>query len=129
LTFITDYVVYSWKSPSGPYGIQDPGVVFKDNLGYWVWIDQNYLVHTTGVAPANRNIQLSVGWNLVGFPVVDNNTTPDYVFTGLTYPDDYSIYYWTAPSGPYVLQDSNMVLDNNLGYWVWIDQDKIVTVP
>jgi subtilisin family serine protease len=129
LTYITDYVTYFWKASGGPYSLQDPDSAFKDNMGYWVWIGQDYSTQTTGVAPTGRNIQLFVGWNLVGFPVVDGGTTPNHVFTGLTYSDNYLIYHWSAPIGPYQLQGVNEAFSDNLGYWVWIDQNKMVTVP
>ena len=53
----------------------------------------------------------------------------NHVFTGLIYYMNYYIYYWNVPDGPYGLQDSNVAVDNNFGYWVWIDRDNTVTVP
>jgi hypothetical protein len=129
LDYYTDYYIYRWGAPGGPYDIQDPDRVLMDNVGYWVWIDQNYLAYTTGVPATSRDINLVTGWNLVGFPVVNDNTTPNQVFTGLIYYVNYYIYYWNAPDGPYGLQDPSLVFDNNLGYWVWSDQDRIITVP
>ena len=75
------------------------------------------------------NLHLVTGWNLVSFPVVNENTTPNNVFTGLTYLENYVIYGWTAPNGPYALQGEYQVFKDNLGYWVWINTSKTVTVP
>jgi parallel beta-helix repeat protein len=129
LTFPTDYIIYYWNAPGGPYGVQGSNQVFKDNLGYWVWIDQDKTVWTSGIPPSSENIHLVAGWNLVHFPVVDNITTPSKVFAGLTYPTDYIIYYWNAPGGPYGVQGSNQVFKDNLGYWVWVKSDNMVMLP
>ena len=51
------------------------------------------------------------------------------VFTDLIYYMNYYIYYWNVSDGPCGLQDSNVAVDNNSGYWVWIDRDNTVTVP
>lgn len=72
---------------------------------------------------------LVTGWNLVGFPVVNSGTTPENIFTGLSYYTEYYITSWRAPGGPYDLQDPDQVFDNVLGYWIWINQDRMVTVP
>jgi len=129
LTYYTDYFIYYWIAPGGPYGLQGPDQVLEDNLGYWIWINQNRTVWASGTPPSSRGIYLENGWNLVSFPVVNENTTPNNVFTGLTYYADYYIYYWNAPGGPYGLQGPDQVLEDDLGYWVWIDRDNVVTVP
>jgi hypothetical protein len=83
---------------------------------------------TNGTPLTTENIHLVAGWNLVGFPVVDNITTPNNIFA-LIYYRNYVMYYWTAPGGPYNVQDPDAVLKDNTGYWVWIDRDWTVTVP
>jgi hypothetical protein len=129
LTYPDDYIIYYWNAPGGPYGIQGTGVALKDNLGYWVWVKSDNTVSTSGVPPASGNVYLVAGWNLVHFPVVDGTTTPSKIFAGLTYPDDYIIYYWNAPGGPYGIQGTGVALKDNLGYWVWVNTSRTVTVP
>jgi hypothetical protein len=36
LVYNTDYIMYSWTAPGGPYALVDPTKVLKDNTGYWV---------------------------------------------------------------------------------------------
>jgi hypothetical protein len=129
LSYYTDYYIYYWQAPGGPYHLQGPDEVFKDNFGYWLWVKEDQAYKTTGVEPATRDISMIIGWNLVGFPITNENTTPNNIFTGLTYYTDYYIYHWTAPGGPYGLQGPDEKFENYLGYWVYINQDKIVTVP
>jgi oxalate decarboxylase/phosphoglucose isomerase-like protein (cupin superfamily) len=129
LTYYTDYYIYYWSAPSGPYVLQGPDEVLNDNIGYWVWIKENKAVTTSGIPLISRDIRLVAGWNMVGFPVVNAGTTPDNVFIGLTYYTNYYLYNWNAPTGPYVLQGPDQALENDLGYWTWIDRDNTVTVP
>jgi hypothetical protein len=129
LHYPTDYTIYYWDAPSGPYELLGPDQVFKDNVGYWLFVQNDRAVRTTGIEPASREIHLIAGWNSVGFPITNENTTPSKILTGLTYPTDYIIYWWNVPTGPYVLQGVNQVFENTRGYWIWIDQDKTVIVP
>lgn len=129
LSYYMDYYIYYWIAPGGPYVIQDPNEVLKDNFGYWVWVKYDKPYETSGIRPASRDIHLLSGWNLVSFPAVDENTTPNNIFTGLNYYTDYYLYYWIAPGGPYEMQGPDQVFENHLGYWVWIDRNNVVTVP
>jgi uncharacterized membrane protein len=129
LSYPTDYIIYWWNAPIGPYVIQGVDQVLQDNIGYWVYINQNKTIKTSGIPPDNRDIYLLTGWNIVHFPVVDNNTTPKNILAGLTYPTDYIIYWWDAPIGPYVIQGVNQVFQDNLGYWIYLDQNRMITVP
>ena len=78
---------------------------------------------------AGAEIYLENGWNLVCFPVVNENTKPENVFAGLVYGVDYVLKYWVAPGGPYRTQFPDQVLENDRGYWVSIKRDYTVTVP
>lgn len=130
LTYLTDYIIYSWTAPAGPYLLVGATDNLKDNLGYWVdLIATSRTITWNGTQPVSENIHLIAGWNLVSFPVVNENTTPNKIITGLTYLTDFIIYSWSAPSGPYMLQEVSTAFKDNTGYWVWIDQDWAVTVP
>jgi len=129
LTYLTDYRIIYWQAPGGPYKTQPEGSVLLDNTGYWVWINQDKTVTTSGTRPASENVYLENGWNLVCFPVTDNTTTPNNLFPDLTYLENYRIIYWQAPGGPYKTQPEGSVLLDNTGYWVWIDRYYAITVP
>jgi hypothetical protein len=130
LVYNDNYIMYYWNAPAGPYSGVDPTQPLKDNQGYWVnMFNTNKTVSTSGTRPTSENIHLKKGWNMVSFPIVDNTTTPNKIFAPLNYSENYIIYYWNAPAGPYALQGSDQLLKDNLGYWVWIDQDWTVSVP
>jgi uncharacterized membrane protein len=131
LVYNTDYLMYYWTAPFGPYSGVFPTQPLKDNLGYWVYmITTSKIVATTGNRPVTENIHLVMGWNLVEFPVVDGTTTPNKIFAPLVYNTDYLMYYWTAPFGPYSGVFPTQPLKDNLGYWVYMKtSNKTVTVP
>jgi uncharacterized membrane protein len=125
----TDYLIYSWNAPGGPFVLQSPGLAERENIGYWVYVKQNMTVYTTYTGSIPRNIYLENGWNLVGFPITDENTTPNNIFWPLVYYTNYIIYGWTTGSGPYSMVFPTQALQDYLGYWVWIDRDWTVGVP
>jgi hypothetical protein len=129
LTYYTDYYLYWWTAPGGPYSIQDPNTVLLDNIAYWVYINTSTTVSTTGTRPTSRDVYNVAGWNMLGFPVVNSSSTPNNVYAPENYYTDFYHYWWTAPGGPYSIQDPNTALLDNTGYWVWIKENKMVTVP
>jgi hypothetical protein len=129
LRYNTDYSAWYWTPPGGPYQQPTEYQLLQDNLAYWIWVAVDENVRVEGLQPVSHTITLiGQGWNMVSFPVVTENTTPDNVFAPLTYYDNYYIYYWATP-GPYVTLGPHEVFKENVGYWVWIDQDKTVSVP
>jgi parallel beta-helix repeat protein len=118
------YTMFYWVAPGGPYRRPFGNQPVEDNLGYWVKLDRNWQGRTS-VAPDNRTIYLVAGWNLVHFPVTSANTTPDNMFAGMTY----TMYYWTAPGGPYKRPFGDQPVQLGVGYWVKLDNDKTLTVP
>jgi len=135
LIYYTDYIMYYWNAPGGPYQLVNPYEIpwsppyERENIGYWLCINQTKTVSTVYTGPIPRTIYLANGWNLVGFPLTYNTTTPTNIFAPLSYYTDYIIFYFTAPGGPYQIQSPTMPLEDNRGYWVWIDTNKTVTVP
>jgi len=129
LTYLDNFKLIYWNAPHGPYITQPLGQVLLDNTGYWVWIDQDYTVATSGTRPASRTENMKAGWNLVCFPVVTSSTTSSNLFPDLTYLDNFKLIYWNAPHGPYITQPLGQVLKDNTGYWVWIDRNYTVTCP
>ncbi len=119
------YTMRYWDAPYGPYRAPHGDQPVKDNLGYWVRVDQDDNVTVYGVRPENRTIYLVAGWNLVHFPLTNENTTPDNLFAGLTY----TMRYWDAPGGPYRAPFPDQPVKVGVGYWVKLDQDVTVTVP
>jgi hypothetical protein len=129
LTYYTDYYIYSWTAPSGPYSLIGPTDTLQDNLGYWVYINTDYTLAYSGIRPSSRDVYIVTGWNMVGFPIENASTTPQNIFAPLVYYTDYYMYTWTAPSGPYALVGPTDQLLDNTGYWVYTTTDTMVTVP
>jgi parallel beta-helix repeat protein len=71
------------------------------------------------------NLHLVAGWNLVGFPLVSDTTTPTNMFGS----NLKTMKYWTAPSGPYKDAPYSAPVQDNLGYWVQLkdNQDVILS--
>jgi hypothetical protein len=128
-TYPDNYTCYYYNAPGGPYGIQGITAAFNDNTGYWLWVSSSTPIYENGIPPTSRSISLAAGWNLVHFPVDNASTTPANLFPGWNYPDNYIVYYYNAPGGPYGVQGTTAPLKDNTAYWVWVIQAKTVTVP
>lgn len=125
MNYLTDYIIYYWSAPWGPYHLQGPDQALKDNTGYWVWVNQDMTVYTSSTPQGSCNIYLVAGWNLVSFPTTSDGATPANLFAGV----DYTMYYWEAPYGPYSEPSNTQPVKLGVGYWVWVDQDITITVP
>jgi hypothetical protein len=73
----------------------------------------------------NFTLHLVAGWNLVGFPLENESTTPTNLFGS----NLKTMKYWTAPSGPYKDAPFGSAVQDNLGYWVQLkaNQDVILS--
>ena len=63
-------------------------------------------------------LNMVAGWNLVGFTGVNENDTPNNML-----PAGYTMYYWTAPYGPYSAPSKTKPVEDNRGYWVKVNQN------
>jgi len=59
----------------------------------------------------------------VNFPLTSENTTPNNLFSGISY----TMYYWTG--GGYSIPNKYLPVDDNRGYWVKVNENKTLTVP
>jgi hypothetical protein len=115
-----------WTAPSGPYKDANYSAQVQDNIGYWVELKNDQDVILSGMPPTSRTLYLVAGWNLVHFPLTSASTTPINLFGS----NLKTMKYWTAPSGPY--KDANYYsepVQDNLGYWIQLNNDEDVTVP
>jgi len=78
----------------------------------------------TAYSLALSKLHLLRGWNLIGFPLTSENTTPNNLFSGMSY----TMYYWEAPYGPYIEPNKDQPVEDNLGYWVHVDENTTVTM-
>jgi hypothetical protein len=74
-----------------------------------------------GFTAEEFSLHLLAGWNLIGFPVTNADMTPNNLFAGTTY----TMYYWA--SGGYAILPKKSPVQDNLGYWVKVNQDTTIT--
>jgi len=101
--------IFYWN---GNNWVQEPdsGVDIENN---YVWARVTHLSVFTPMALPS--IELSTGWNLVGFTVTNENNTPDNLFFGQTY----YIWRWNAENKKYVSPLSTAPVELGVGYWIW----------
>jgi uncharacterized membrane protein len=119
-----NYTMYIWQGPYGPYNEPNNNQPVNDNIGYWIKLDVDDNVTVHGIRPDNRMIYLVAGWNLVHFPLTNENTTPNKLFAGTTF----TMYYWDAPLGPYIEPNKDQSVKLGVGYWVYVDRDYITAI-
>jgi hypothetical protein len=117
--------MYYWTAPNGPYIEAPKTLPVEDNRGYWVKENQDTTITFSGVRQLSRTMYFVAGWNLVSFPNTSASTTPDNLFAGTTY----TMYYWTAPNGPYIEAPKTLPVEDNRGYWVKLNENYSVTIP
>jgi len=73
-------------------------------------------------------LELTQGWNMISFPVLLENMSPDSIFDGY-----YVLYRWDAENKRYVLHaDSGVFIEPDpnvevgVGYWVYVLEDENV---
>jgi hypothetical protein len=105
------WVVYTGYTSEGPQTLPVP-VVKLISISP-VAVTENFTLH------------LVAGWNLVGFPLENESTTPTNLFGS----NLKTMKYWTAPSGPYKDAPFGSAVQDNLGYWVQLkaNQDVILS--
>ncbi len=81
------------------------------------------MIPTASPEPTDgRTIHLREGWNLISFPGASENDTPDNLFENV----GYAIFY-LDPEWGFLPPPSDEPVQDNLGYWVKLDNAKTVT--
>ena len=117
------YYIWKWDAENKKYVLPPPDKPVELGVGYWIWVGYDQTVTTSGVPVNTYSENLKNGWNLVGFPVTSENTTPANLFTGLTY----YIWKWDAVNKKYINPPSDQPVELGVGYWIWINQNKTIT--
>jgi len=75
-------------------------------------------------------LELTQGWNMISFPILTENMSPDSIFDGY-----YVLYRWDAENKRYVLHaDSGSFVEPDpnvevgVGYWVYVLEDENVNL-
>ena len=95
-------------------------------MGLWVNVTGDCNLTVAGVVPVNTIIQLSRGWNLVGFPSFNATYTVSDLKAevGATRVEGYDSL---PPNYLRVLPDAEVPQAGH-GYWVRVDTDTVWTV-
>jgi uncharacterized repeat protein (TIGR01451 family) len=119
------YYIWRWSAENKKYVNPPSGKPVELGVGYWVWVGYDQAVTTSGVPVDTYSENLKNGWNLVGFPATNENTTPDNLFSGQTY----YIWRWDAANKKYVAPHTDNSVQLDVGYWIWVDHDNTIIVP
>jgi uncharacterized membrane protein len=119
------YYTWRWDAENKKYISPSPTTPVELGVGYWIWVGYGQTVTTIGVPVENYSINLIAGWNLVGFPATNENTTPDNLFSGQTY----YIWKWDAVHAKYVSPSATAPVELGVSYWVWVDHNQMIAVP
>ena len=101
---------------------------FNASMGIWVNITSvgDGFLNLSGEIPTSISILLRTGWNMVGYPSLNNSTTVGVALwgTGATIVEvfDVNTTYRTKVVGP------NYVMRPGEGYWVYVPADTVWTV-
>ncbi|MBI2138558.1 hypothetical protein HYU13_03145 [Candidatus Woesearchaeota archaeon] len=60
-----------WDNSQAGWNAAEGGTILEETYGYWIKVGEDCRIAVRGKAPLQRNISLSAGWNLVGFPSQD----------------------------------------------------------
>jgi len=98
-----------------------------NTMGFWLHMKVETTLTVFGTVPESTQINLNSGWNLVGFPTLDDTMTVANALWG-TGADRVEVF---DPASPYLISevDSDYVLQPGEGYWVHVPADTVWTVP
>jgi len=129
------YYIWYWDNVHQKYVSPPPDQPVESGRGYWVYVGESTSAKTSGAPVENWTIELTASWNLIGFPVTSENTTPDNLFVGVTY----YFWSWDAIHQKYVSPPPDQPVKTamnpddqsgiGVGYWIWVGYDQTITVP
>ncbi len=101
------------------------------SMGVWLYIEPGSLgdgyINVSGLPPTSTIINLKAGWNMVGYPAIDD-TNYDVLQlmtdTGATDVEGFN------PAAPYLIEvlAGNYVLKRGEAYWINVNSDTVWTV-
>jgi len=97
-------------------------------MGIWIYviIAGDGFIEVSGTVPSSTSIPLRAGWNLVGYPTMNNTTTVGDALwgTGATMVETFDA------ASPYATKavGSSYVMKPGEGYWIYVPSDTVWTV-
>ncbi|RCV63038.1 hypothetical protein C5S53_16110 [Methanophagales archaeon] len=80
-----------------------------------------YKYEIIAMTAGQYTFELFTGWNMISFPVEPLDNNADTIFG----PEYYSLYAWDPDTRTYVLVEE---VETNVGYWLFVLEDRNVTV-
>ncbi len=96
-------------------------------MGFWLHTTVACTLNVTGSLPTSTNIQLYAGWNLVGYPTLNNTTTVADALAGTGYDKPVEGFNATAPYRISQLDDT-YVMKPGEAYWIHVPADTVWVV-
>lgn len=92
-------------------------------MGFWVHVKYDCTLVVSGIPETSTGIQLYAGWNLVGYPTLNQSTTAGNALWGTSADAvegfDYSEPYFIKELNP------NYVMKPGEGYWIHVPADTV----
>lgn len=113
----------NWKtfSTAKPAYMNDLKTLNETN-GFWLHASQDCILVVNGTLKTSTSIQLSQGWNLVGYPTLNGTVAMAQAFASA--PSGFRVQNYST-TDPYHLRDmvSTDVVQPGHGYWVYVPSD------
>jgi len=109
-----------------PVGLHEQ---LKDNLGYWIKPPSSVVIRPSGHSKENENIYLVGDWNLVGLPVVNENTTKRNLFNEAGVDPLTVSMGWYDPYLGYQPVDLDEQLKDYIGYYIKPENSVTLRLP
>jgi parallel beta-helix repeat protein len=117
------YSMWGWDPATGGYEKPPDDEPVEIGVGYWVYVEENMTVTTSGTPVETFEISLVAdSWNLIGFPVTSESSTPENLLENSAY---YSMWKWDPTTGGYVKPPDDEPVELGLGYWLITDENTI----
>ena len=122
-----DAINQEWRSlsKSKPYG--QSMEYLNHTMGIWVNVTEDSNLTVAGVVPTTTTIYLQVGWNLVGFPSLDDNFTVADLKAAVVVMKVEGLDALAPPYFLRVMADGDF-LQAGFGYWIRVESPAIWTV-
>lgn len=117
-----------WKSNRPSRSVNNNDLNSVDHtMGFWIHMINDTILTVFGTPAESTNIILNTGWNLVGYPSLDDAMTVSLALWG-TGADRVEVF---DPAAPYLLRevDSSYILQPGEGYRVHVSADTVWTIP
>ena len=138
LNTITDKYISVWAYIDGSWKVYDPAnpgfsdlTTMETGMGYWINMSSTATLTVSGSVPSNY-INLSTGWNLVGY----NSDTAQAVADALASIEGKYISVWAYINGSWQVYDPNnpgfsdlTTIEPGYGYWINASEACTWTLP